>query len=196
VDIDCPHAKPNDTCPHFTSASKHLLDGIYNACFDDLPLDTDNGGAFLSSNWNAGVFSYLSRMYTINCSGIFPAHILGFVLKGMVRSKLLFTPANFAICKAFLGDVGRMMWEDGGGMRRASSGLWERSSETQRLTWRMFSELILRVVGIHDDWPKDAEIVKPTWEMYKEVWDRAIWMKPFTEVMDGCELRDWGEAGA
>jgi hypothetical protein len=50
-------------------------------------------------------------------------------------------------------------------MRRASAGLWERSSETQRLVWRMFSELILRVVGAHGDWHEDKEIVRPTAEI-------------------------------
>ena len=96
---------------------------MYNACFDALPLDTSQGGVFLSKRWDAGVFSYLAGMYRINCPGIFLAYILGFALRGMVRSKFLFAPHNFAICKDFLDDVGGIMWEEGGGMRRASAGL-------------------------------------------------------------------------
>jgi hypothetical protein len=53
--------------------------------------------------------------------------------------------------------------------------MWDESNEVQRLIWKMFSELILRVVGSQGNWREDAEIVPPTKEMEAEV--RARWMK-------------------
>jgi hypothetical protein len=108
VPMDCPHAQLDDAYPHFTNACQDILISIYDKYFNDL--ESDNDGVFLLSIIrNAGVFRYLTRMYRFNCSSIIPAYVLSVALSGMVRSKKLFDPGNWVICKAFLDDVRRVI---------------------------------------------------------------------------------------
>jgi hypothetical protein len=102
VVIGCPHAQPNDACPHFTSASLHLITSMDSSCFDDLPIDHST---FMSPSRNAGVFTYLRRMYTIRCGNMMPQDVLKTVFCGMALSPHLFTAGNWAICRDFLNTV-------------------------------------------------------------------------------------------